>query len=90
MNLPSNSHNNLISAIAVLFLQVCGFGSYLQYVLCHQGHVFTGKVLVYLLCAREKVCFKSNIVFMDQGILYYFIHIIFSKLLLRYILTLFV
>lgn len=43
-------------------------------------HVFTEKL--HLLCAREKKCCKSNIVFTDQGILlYYFIHIIFYKLL---------
>lgn len=48
-------------------------------------------LLIYLLCARETFYSKSNIVFMDQGILlYYFIHIIFYKLFLRYILTFFV
>lgn len=42
-------------------------------------------VILSVVC-KEKICSKSNIVFTDQGILlYYFIHIIFYKLLLRYI-----
>lgn len=89
MNLPSNSHINLVCKRTFLFLYACGLEAiFMQCFLSTEVMFLLKSVLTYLLCAREKFCCKSNIVFTDQGILlYYFIHIIFYKLLLRYILT---
>lgn len=56
----------------------------------YHGHVFTEKLVDLSVVCKGKFCCKSNIVFTDQGILlYYFIHIIFYKLLPRYILKFF-
>lgn len=56
----------------------------------YRGHVFTEKLVDLSFVCKGNIC-KSNIVFTDQGILlYYFIHIIFYKLLPRYILMFFV
>lgn len=57
----------------------------------YRGHVFTEKLVDLSVVCKGNICCKSNIVFTDHGILlYYFIHIIFYKLLPRYILMFFV
>lgn len=56
----------------------------------YQGYVFTEKLVDLSVVCKGKVFCKSNIVFTDQGLSYYFIHIIFYKLLPRYTLTFFV
>ena len=88
MKLPSNSHN--LCKRTILFLYACGFGSCFHCALSlslslYRHCVFTELVDLYVVC-KGNLCCKSNIVFTDQGILlYYFIHIIFYKLLPRYI-----
>ena len=81
----TNAHNSLCTRTFV-FLYACGFGSCFHHVLSLYRHcVFTELVDLYVVC-KGNLCCKSNIVFTDQGILlYYFIHIIFYKLLPRYI-----
>lgn len=87
-NLPFHTHKNRIYTRSISFFIHLRVWSYIFTMLSfYWDHVFTVDSSV--VC-KGNTCCKSNIVFTDQGILlYYFIHIIFYKLLSRYILTFF-
>lgn len=88
MKLPSNSHNNttFVQEPFCFYMPVGLEAVFTVLSLSLYRHcVFTELVDLYVVC-KGNLCCKSNIVFTDQGILlYYFIHIIFYKLLPRYI-----